>query len=522
MRAVVAEPDETGDIASGRTPSRIAIVGTGFSGLGTAIALKRAGIHDFVIFERGSDVGGTWRDNTYPGCQCDVPSHLYSFSFAPNSQWSRTYSLQAEIGAYLRRTAEAEGVIKHIRFGVPVEAARWDDEARLWKMDTPAGVHLASVLVMGNGPLSEAKVPDAPGLAGFEGTVFHSASWDHEHDLAGERIAVIGTGASAIQFVPQIQPKAGRVLVFQRTPPWVLPHPDRPIGTWEQAMYQRFKFVQRLNRWTCYWSRELLIIGFTKHPRLMKLLERIGRGHLERQVDDAGLRAKLTPTYTAGCKRLLLSNSWYPAVSQPNVEIVTAGLKEVRPRSVVSSAGTEYEVDTIIFATGFHVTDNPIMSRIYGSDGRSLAEVWAESGMRAYKGTAVSGFPNLFFLGGPNTGIAHTSLVVMIEAQIRYLLGALQQMERHEVDVLEVTDESLDAYSRSIQARMEPTVWNLGGCLSWYLDDHGRNPTLWPDYTWRFTLTTRHFDAGAYRERSRRRDELTRVEAGTHPAPVPV
>jgi cation diffusion facilitator CzcD-associated flavoprotein CzcO len=513
MSVVKSESDQVPETTQGRTGSRVAIIGTGFSGVGAAVALKRAGIDDFVIFERGDDVGGTWRDNTYPGCQCDVPSHLYSFSFAPNPEWSRTYSLQPEIGDYLRRTAEAGGLSGHVRFGAPVRRARWDDDARAWEVETDAGVHVAEILVMASGPLSEPKLPDAPGLDAFEGTTFHSASWNHDHDLSGERIAVIGTGASSVQFVPHIQPKASKVLVFQRTPPWVLPHPDRPIRPWERAVYRRFKVVQQLNRWNCYWLRELMIFGFAKRPRLMKLIERIGRRHLARQVRDAELRDRLTPSYTAGCKRLLLSNSWYPAVSQSNVEVVSAGLKEVRPRSVVSTDGIEYEVDTIIFGTGFHVTDNPIMGHIHGVGGRTLAEVWREGGMRAYKGTSVAGFPNLYFLAGANTGIAHTSLVVMIEGQIRYLRGALEHMERHNLDVLEVTGESLDAYNSSLQARMEPTVWNVGGCASWYQDDKGRNPTLWPDFTWRFRLATRRFDADAYRQRVRRQSAVPTAES---------
>jgi cation diffusion facilitator CzcD-associated flavoprotein CzcO len=481
-----------------RTHHRVAIVGTGFAGVGMAVALRKAGVEDFVVFERAGDVGGTWRDNTYPGCQCDVPTSLYSFSFALNSEWTQTYALQPEIGSYLRGTAERHDILGHVRFNSPMQDARWDDDAQRWEIETPAGVDTADVLIMANGPLSQPKTPDVPGLERFRGTTFHSAAWNHDHDLSGERVAVIGTGASAIQFVPRIQPQAGKVTIFQRTPPWVVPHPGRRIPRWERWLYRRLPVLQRLKRYNAYWSREATVLGFAKHPRLMKGIERLARWHLERQVPDPELRAKLTPTYAAGCKRLLLSNTWYPALSQPNVDVVASGVSEVREHSVVASDGTEHEVDTIIFGTGFHVTDNPVMGLVHGRDGRSLAEVWAESGMRAYKGSTVPGFPNLFFLAGANTGIGHTSLVVMIEAQIRYTLDVLRWMDGNDQAIVEVSAEALDAYNADVQAKMAPSVWNVGGCASWYQDAHGNNPTLWPDYTWKFCLATRYFDADRY------------------------
>jgi cation diffusion facilitator CzcD-associated flavoprotein CzcO len=499
---------------SQRTHHRIGIVGTGFAGVGMGVALRRAGMDDFVVFERAGDVGGTWRDNTYPGCQCDVPSALYSFSFAPNPEWTHTYPLQPELGAYVRDTAERYDVLGHVRFHTPMRDARWDDSAQRWEIETPAGRHTVDVLIMANGPLSEPKLPDVPGLQNFEGTTFHSAAWNHEHDLAGERVAVIGTGASAIQFVPRIQSQAGRVTVFQRTPPWVLPHPGRRIPRWERRLYRLLPVLQRLKRYNAYWSREATVVGFAKHPRLMKGIERLARWHLGRQVPDPELRAKLTPTYAAGCKRLLLSNDWYPALGQPNVDVVASGISEVREHSVVASDGTEHEVDTIIFGTGFHVTDNPIMGHVHGRDGRSLAEVWAESGMRAYKGSTVPGFPNLFFLAGANTGIGHTSLVVMIEAQIRYTLDVLRWMDGNDQAIVEVSAEALDAYNADVQAKMAPSVWNVGGCASWYQDSHGRNPTLWPDYTWKFCLATRNFDSDRYAIHARAAEsQVTRAKA---------
>lgn len=476
----------------------VAIVGAGFSGIGAVIALRRAGFDDLVVFERASGLGGTWWDNTYPGCQCDVPSHLYSFSFAPNPEWSRTFSLQPEIRDYLQRTAEAHDVLRHVRFEDPVEEARWDGTAQRWVLRTASGTTTADVLVLGNGPLSAPKLPNVPGIERFRGATFHSARWDHGHDLRGKRVAVVGTGASAIQLVPEIQPIVGELLVFQRTPPWVIPHSDRPIRPGERWVYRNVPGAQRLNRLGVYWSRELLLLGFAKHVRLMRVVAHLARRHLAKQVPDPALRAMLTPGYLPGCKRLLPSDRWYPALQQPNVTVIPQGLTEVREGSVVAADGSEHAVDTLIFATGFHVTDHPTMAHVYGADGRSLAQVWSETGMQHYKGTTAPGFPNLFCLAGANTGIGTTSLVVMIEAQLAYLVDALRWMARTRVRAIDVRDEAFVAWNADVQSRLAGTVWSTGGCTSWYLDAHGRNPTLWPDYTWRFCLLTRRFDPEVY------------------------
>ena len=312
------------------THVRIAVVGTGFAGLGMAIRLKQDGIDDFVVLERAQDVGGTWRDNTYPGCACDVPSHLYSFSFAPNPDWTRTFSSQPEIWGYLRGCAERFGVTPHIRYGHELLHATWDGEAQRWSVETSRGALTADVLVLGTGPLSEPAIPDVPGLDSFRGTTFHSARWDHDHDLSGERVAVIGTGASAIQFVPQIQPQVARLHLFQRTPAWVVPRPDRPVKPWARRLFRRLPVAQALVRAFIYWLRELSVLFF-KHPKLMGMNEGLGRRHLERSVTDPELRARLTPSYRMGCKRILISDDYYPAVSQPNVEVVTEHISEVRP-----------------------------------------------------------------------------------------------------------------------------------------------------------------------------------------------
>jgi cation diffusion facilitator CzcD-associated flavoprotein CzcO len=477
--------------------SKVLIIGTGFAGLGMAIRLKQAGIHDFTVLERAGDVGGTWRDNTYPGAACDVPSHLYSFSFAPNPDWSRSFSPQAEIQDYLRRTATDFGVRPHIRFHHEVLDAAWDDTARRWRVRTNAGAFEADVLISATGALSDPQIPELPGLERFEGTVFHSARWRHDHDLTGKRVAVVGTGASAIQFVPQIQPRVGHLTVFQRTPPWILPRWDRAFRPAERWAFRHLPLVQRLARAGIYWGREQMVAGFVMAPNLMRVAERLARRHLERSVPDPVLRAKLMPDYRIGCKRILISNDYLPSLTQPNVDLVAAGLAEVRERSVVAADGSEHEVDTIIFGTGFHVTDIPVADRITGPGGLTLKEHWAE-GMKAYKGTAVAGFPNLFLLVGPNTGLGHSSQVFMIESQIAYVLDAVRHLHRTS-HVVEVRHDAESDWDDGVQRAMGRTVWTTGGCASWYLDDRGRNTTLWPGSTWRFRRHTARFDASAYR-----------------------
>jgi cation diffusion facilitator CzcD-associated flavoprotein CzcO len=475
---------------------RIAIVGTGFSGLGMAIRLKQDGEEDFVLLERASDIGGTWRDNTYPGCRCDVPSHLYSFSFAPNPNWSSTFSPQPEILAYLKDCAERFGVRPQIRFDTELESATWDDEDGLWKIETSNGAMTADILIAAQGPLSDPSMPEVPGLDSFEGKAFHSARWDHDHDLSGERVAVIGTGASAIQFVPEIQPKVAKLHVFQRTAPWVIPHRNRPMKRFERALYRLFPPAQLAMRAGIYWARESFVLQF-RHHAIGKLLERIPMMHMHKQIKDPELRRKLTPSYSMGCKRILPANEWYPALAQPNVEVVSGGLTEVRPRSVVAEDGTEVEVDTIIFGTGFHVTDVPIADRVRGRDGRTLTETWNGS-MQAYKGTTVAGYPNLFFLVGPNTGLGHTSIVFVIESQIAYVLDALRTMRRRGAHTLEVRDEAQAAYNAELDRMTEGTVWVSGGCTSYYIDRNGHNSALWPTYTWPFRRQLREFDTAAY------------------------
>ena len=485
---------------------RIAIVGTGFAGLGMAIRLRQEGEQDFVLLERAAGIGGTWRDNTYPGCRCDVPSHLYSFSFAPNPNWSSTFSPQSEILDYLKDCAERFGVMPHVRFDTELDSASWDDDDGLWRIETSQGPLTAEILISGQGPLSDPSLPEVPGIESFEGTAFHSADWDHDHDLEGERVAVVGTGASAIQFVPEIQPKAAKLHVYQRTAPWVIPHRNRPLRPWERAIYRLFPPAQLAMRAAIYWARELFVLQF-RHRAVGRLLERIPMAHMRKQVKDPGLREKLTPDYRIGCKRILPTDEWYPALAQPNVEVITEGITEIRPHSVVAADGTEREVDTIIFGTGFHVTDVPIADRIEGRDGRTLAETW-EGSMRAYKGTTVAGYPNLFFLVGPNTGLGHTSIVFMIESQIAYVLDALRTMRRRGAGTLEVRDDAQAAYNAELDRMTKGTVWVTGGCTSYYIDRNGHNSALWPTYTWPFRRRLREFDVAAYSLGARAREDV--------------
>ncbi|GGM59673.1 flavin-containing monooxygenase [Dactylosporangium sucinum] len=477
---------------------RVAVVGAGFGGLGAAIRLKQHGHHDFVVFERSGELGGTWRDNGYPGCACDVPSHVYSYSFALNPRWSNTYSPQPEIWDYLRRVADRYDLRPSIRFGTEVRQASWDGAAKRWRIETSGGDWTADVLISAGGPLNEPVVPKLAGLETFRGETFHSARWNHDADLAGKRVAVIGTGASAIQIVPAIQPVVGRLSLFQRTPAWVIPRQERPLRAWEHWMYRRIPGSQRLMRTIVYWQVEATVIGFLR-PWVMRYAQRLALLNLRRAVRDPGLRAKLTPDYALGCKRVLKSNTYYPALTRDNVDLVTDPIAEVRPHGIVTRDGTEHPADVIVFGTGFHVTDLPIAERIRGRDGRSLAEVWQGS-PRAYRGTTVAGFPNLFLLLGPNTGLGHNSVVLMIESQLNYVMAALDRMRARRLATVEPRPEAQQRYVERVDRRMASTVWATGGCQSWYLDSTGRNSTLWPGSTWRYRQRMRRFDARAYEE----------------------
>jgi cation diffusion facilitator CzcD-associated flavoprotein CzcO len=491
---------------------QVVVIGAGFGGIGASVKLAEQGI-EHVILEKADDVGGTWWANRYPGCRCDVPSHLYSFSFAPNPDWSDSYSLQPEIWRYLRRVAEERGVIPRIRFGCKVESATWDDEAAHWVLETSHGPVRGDVLIAAHGFLSEPAIPHFEGVETFRGQLMHSAEWEPSYDVGGKRVAVIGTGASAVQIVPRVHEDAERLLVFQRTPAWILPHRGRTIRAWEKALYRRLPFTQRMVRAWHYWSAEFIIVPpLIKNPVRTKLIRDMATKHLEEQVPDADLRAKLTPTFVPGCKRLTPSNDYLPAIASPRTTLVTAGIERFEPSGIRTVDGALHDVDVVILATGFRVTDNSFADLVRGRGGRTLREVWDSTGMGAYNGTTFTGFPNMFMLAGPNTGIGHTSLVYMIEAQLGYLADGLRLMRERGIRTVEVRRDVEVAYNEEVQRKLQPTVWNTGGCVSWYLDKNGRNPTIWPDYTFKFARRLKSFDLDSYYQELQPTDE--RVDAG--------
>lgn len=484
--------------APGSTPHvRVAVIGSGFGGLGAGVRLRRAGITDFVILERARAVGGTWRDNSYPGCACDVPSHLYSFSFAPNPEWPRSFSGQPDIRAYLERVTDTFGLRPHLRFEAEVKEARWDTATARWQLTTTAGEWTADAVVSATGPLSDPRIPDIPGLETFPGRVFHTSRWDHDYDLTGKRVAVVGTGASAIQIIPAIQPQVARLTVFQRTPAWVLPRADREISRAEKWLHSKVPPSGALRRALLFAVRELQVDAFVNRPRLLGAVQAMARRHLARAVDDPGLRARLTPDYRIGCKRILLSNAYYPALAADNAEVIASGLAEVRGSTVVAADGSEAEVDAIVFGTGFHVTDMPVAERIVGAGGRTLAEEWGGT-MQALRGTTVHGFPNLFLVIGPNTGLGNSSMILMIESQLNYIVDALTRIDALGVAAVDARPDAQQRWNEEVQRRMASTVWATGGCTSWYLDAQGRNTTVWPGTTGRFRRETRRIDLAEY------------------------
>ena len=476
------------------------IVGAGFSGLCAAIELRKAGIEDFVILEKADRVGGTWRDNHYPGAACDIPSHLYSYSFEPNPRWSRAYGGQPEILAYLEHCAARYGLAPYLRFGAEVSRAEYDDARALWSVTARDGSSwTARALILGNGALHLPALPEIPGRERFTGTAFHSARWDHAAPLDGKRVAVIGTGASTIQFVPQIAPRVARLSVFQRTPPWIVPKADRPIGAREQWLFEHVPGAHWLRRSGLYWLLEARVLGFAFAPRVNQLAERLVRRHLARSVPDPVLRDQLTPRYRLGCKRVLISNDYYPALARPNVALVSDGIAAIEPTGVRTRDGQLHEVDAIIYGTGFKVVDYLSAMRIVGAGGRELNEVWRGE-VRNYLGITVSGFPNLFLLMGPNTGLGHNSMIFMIEAQARYAVQAVRAMRRHALAALDVKPAVERAFRDEMAAKLRGTVWT-SGCNSWYMAPDG-DVLLWPGFTFDYWWRTRRVDLTDYEVRA--------------------
>ena len=477
----------------------VAILGAGFGGLCMGIKLLEAGIRRFVILEQGREVGGTWRDNTYPGAACDVQSHLYSYSFATRAQWSERYAGWREIQQYILATTERYGLRPFIRLGQSVNAAHFDLATARWTIGLASGATLtAQHFVMASGPLHVPQMPQIPGLAQFKGEVFHSARWDHACDLTGRKVASLGTGASAIQYCPEIAPAVERLYVFQRTPAWVVPRDTRRYSAAAQRRYARWPWLRRLHRTRLYWSNEVRAWPMF-HPALARLVQRFPERFIRRQVRDPALARALTPQYTLGCKRVLISNAWYPMFNRANVELVTAGIQEVRPHAILTRDGIERPIDCIIFGTGF-VVDPRIYLKdfpVTGLPGHALSRDW-QGGAEAYQGITVSGYPNLYQLIGPNTALGHNSMIFMIECQVHYILQCLRELRARRADYLEVTPAAQAAFNARVQRALRGTVWN-SGCTSWYQQADGKNFTIWPWSTWRYWLRTRRVRVADYR-----------------------
>ena len=478
--------------------SHVLIIGSGFAGLGMGIRLKQAGFHDFTILEQADGVGGTWRDNHYPGAACDVPSYLYSFSFEPNPRWSRSFSEQEEILAYLEHCTDKYGLRPHIAFHSEVKSASFDERAGLWEVHTTDGrVRRARALVSGCGGLSRPSYPAIEGLATFKGKTFHSARWDHSYPLEGKRVGVIGTGASAIQIVPAIAPKVAKLDVYQRTPPWIVPKLDVAIPEGMKSAFSAAPPLQQLARTAIYWALEWRAYAFVVSPSLLKRAQPQALRYLESRVKDPALRAKLTPSYTLGCKRILLSNDYFEALQRENVELVTDGIERVTPNGVLTNDGKEHPLDAIVCATGFQAAEAAAPFEIRGRGGRELNDEW-KNGAEAYLGTTVTGFPNLFVLVGPNTGLGHNSMVFIIESQVAYVLDALKTMRTRRLQSVEVKPDAQRVYNDRLQTRLAKTVWSTGGCKAWYTTRDGKNTTLWPGFTFEYRFRTRRFDPAPY------------------------
>jgi cation diffusion facilitator CzcD-associated flavoprotein CzcO len=477
------------------TRVRVAIIGAGFSGIGMAHGLLARGIDDIVVFERAREVGGTWRDNVYPGAACDIPADLYSFSFAPNPDWSHRYPRQHELLAYLRDVAERTGVRPRIAFGTDVTSAEWDAAASVWRIATNAGSWTADVLVSGAGPFIDPAWPDIDGLDSFPGPRLHTARWDPDAEVAGRTVAVIGTGASAIQLVPELRRRRAHVLVLQRTAPWVIPRHDPPTTERRRRRFRHSPWRQRWARAVAFAGLELRFPAFAS-PLIGRIAGAVYRRALRRQVRDPELRERLTPRFRIGCKRILISSDWYPALASPEVELVTEPLTRIEGDELVLADGSRHRADLLVAATGFHVTAPPIGARIRAG-GETLAEHWRPH-MTALRGTTVAGFPNLFLLVGPNTALGHNSMVYVIEAQIRYVLAALRELDARGARVMETAPAAQLRDELRLDRAMSRSVWQTGGCVSYYQDASGGNPTIWPHRAAAFAHAVRRVDPAEF------------------------
>jgi cation diffusion facilitator CzcD-associated flavoprotein CzcO len=478
-------------------PSKsIAVVGAGFGGVGAAVMLGRAGYRNVTVFERGERVGGVWNHNTYPGAACDVPSHLYEFSFAPNPRWSRRYAPQAEIQDYLEDVARRYGVLDQIRTSMEVTRASWDEERSKWLLETSAGVHEADILLTACGQLSVPKLPSIPGLESFGGPTFHTAQWRHDVELGGKRVAVIGTGCSAIQTVPSIQPIVEQLDVYQRSPGWTIPKMDFPYSERTRRLFERFPVLQQLDRMAIFAFMELGALGMTTQPWLLGPFRAIARRQINQAIEDERLRAAVTPTDEIGCKRLMLTDEWYPTLTKPNVELITQPIAEVTPSGVRLEDGSERPADVLVMATGFKTHGFVAPMKIIGSKGRTLAEEWAEV-PHAYLGMSVPGFPNMFLLYGPNTNGGTGSVIYVIEAAVNHVIAALGELKRRRARRIEVTQPTAEDFNRELRSALAGTVWHTG-CTSWYVDENGNDPNQWPWLWSAYRRRTARLQPGAY------------------------
>jgi cation diffusion facilitator CzcD-associated flavoprotein CzcO len=484
---------------SSLTDVDVLIVGAGFSGICMGIKLLEAGMKSFLIIEKSDDIGGTWWENRYPGCACDIPSHLYSFSFAPSTEWTRMYPGQQEIHDYLKSCVERYGLVPYLRLNTRFQEAIWNESKGVWNAVAGEGMRIrARVLVSGMGALHVPRYPELKGRDGFKGPAFHSATWDHGVDLDGKNVAVVGTGASAIQFVPQIAPRVGKLYLFQRTPPWIVPRLDFAFSEKWKRRFRGFPITRWALRQYIFWRQEFRVLGFLGNESIRKKAEEIALRHLAGRIKDPEMRAALTPNYELGCKRVLVSDDYYPTLNRSNVELVSEGISEVCEHSVVTSDGVERPVDVLIYGTGFRASEPLIGCRVTGKGGVEIHDAW-KNRMTAYLGIAVNGFPNFFMLLGPNTGLGHNSVVLMIEAQVRYAMNCLRLMKRKNQRVLEVRAEIQDSFVEEIYRRMPRTVWQSGGCQSWYQDQNtGEITTLWPGSVVDYLRRTRSVSSSDY------------------------
>jgi cation diffusion facilitator CzcD-associated flavoprotein CzcO len=485
----------------------VAVVGAGFGGVGAATMLHRAGYDEVTVFERSERVGGVWHHNTYPGAACDIPSHLYEFSFAPNHRWTRRYAPQTEIQAYLEDVARREGVLDRIRTNTEVQQARWDEDRNRWLLQTAAGEHQADVLITACGQLSVPSVPAIPGLERFAGPAFHTARWRHDVELAGKRVAVLGTGCSAIQAVPAIQPIVEQVDVYQRSPGWTVPKMDGPFSERAQRLFERYPVLQRLDRNLIFAFNEFGAFGMTRYPWMLAPLRAAARHQINKAIKDPELRRKVTPTDELGCKRVMLTDEWYPTLCQPNVELVAEQIGEVTQSGIRTDDGVERATDVLVLATGFKTHGFVAPMDVIGAGGRTLAQEWAQV-PRAYLGLTVPRFPNMFLLYGPNTNGGTGSVIYTIEAGVQHVIAALGELERAGARKIEVRREAAQAFDRELRAALSETVWHTG-CTNWYVDENGNDPNQWPWLWSQYRRRTARIVPGTYELTAATRSPVT-------------